>query len=163
MIKIWLASDHAGTDLKKKITLHLNALAVQKNYEVHDLGPETEGSVDYPDYADLVCRKLLPWTLIDTQRPENTHPTEIGILICGSGQGMAMRANKYPHIRAALGWDLKSTILSREHNDANILCLGSRFLEQNLALQMVDAFLATSFAGGRHLTRVVKVSSPIGK
>lgn len=161
MIKIWIASDHGGFELKGKVVRALSKVAVQKGYDVHDLGTDSTESVDYPDYAELVCKNLHPFTLIDTNKPENTHLTEVGILICGSGQGMAMRANKYPHVRAALCWNLESTRLSREHNDANVLCMGGRLVEHDLALQMVDVFLSTAFAGGRHQARVAKVSAPV--
>lgn len=157
MMKIWIASDHAGLDLKTKVVRFLSSQASEKRWEIHDLGVESEESVDYPDYADAVCSRLQSWTLIDTQAPENSHLTQVGILICGSGQGMAMRANKYPYVRAALCWSLETAVLSREHNDANVLCLGSRLLDHELALKMTDAFLSTAFAGGRHLRRVQKV------
>lgn len=163
MIKIWLGSDHAGFELKKKVVHHLQKLVVEKGFEVHDLGSDSATeSVDYPDYADAVARKIHALTLIDTKNPANSHITEIGILVCGSAQGMAMRANKYPFVRAALAWNIESARLSREHNDANILCLGCRLLDHDLALQMVDIFLATPFAGGRHQARVAKISAPIG-
>ena len=162
MIKIWLGSDHAGFELKKKIAHHLQKLAVEKHYEIHDLGTDSPTtSVDYPDFADAVSAKIHDFTLIDTKNPQNTHITEVGILVCGSAQGMAMRANKYPNVRAAIAWSLESATLSREHNDANILCLGCRLLDHDLALQMVDFFLSTPFAGGRHQARVAKISAPI--
>ena len=128
--------------------------------EVHDLGPQSVDSVDYPDYADLVCQKIHGFTLIDSEN-HATFPNEVGILICGSGQGMAMRANKYAHIRAALCWSEDSARLSREHNDANVLCLSSRLISQDLSLKLVETFLSTAFAGGRHLSRVAKVSQPV--
>ncbi len=162
MMKIWVASDHAGFELKAKILRHLHGMATQKHYEIHDLGTESaEQSVDYPDYASAVASKLHSLTLIDTQKPENTHLAEVGILICGSGQGMAMRANKYPQVRAALTWNVESTRLSREHNDANVLCLGGRLIDHQLALEMVDVFLSTPFAGGRHQARVAKICSDV--
>lgn len=140
-MKILIASDHAGLDLKKYF---LNEF---KDIHFEDLGTKEEASVDYPDYADLLCKKI--------------KPNEIGILICGSGQGMAMRANKYPHIRAALCWDLTSARLAREHNNANVLCLGARLIPFGLAKDIFSVFLKTNFLGDRHETRVKKLSSSI--
>lgn len=158
MIKIFVASDHAGIDLKTKILTLLTSAPYHSQYEVHDLGPFSTDSVDYPDYADLVCRKMHGFTLIDTHDQRKSHPTELGILICGSGQGMAIRANRFNHIRAALCWTPEVAKLSREHNDANVLCMGSRLMDHELCLQIVHTFLKTPFAGGRHLQRVVKLS-----
>lgn len=161
-MKIYIASDHAGVELKTKIVKALmdSHFLVSVKREVHDLGPQSVDSVDYPDYADLVCQKIHGFTLIDSEN-HATFPNEVGILICGSGQGMAMRANKYAHIRAALCWNEDSARLSREHNDANVLCLSSRLISQDLSLKLVETFLSTAFAGGRHLSRVAKVSQPI--
>lgn len=160
-MKIWIACDHGGFELKQKIVAQLKSVSSERGYEIHDLGTDSTESVDYPDFAELVCKNIHPWTLIDSGKPENSRLTEVGFLICGSGQGMAMRANKHPHIRAALCWNLESTKLSREHNDANVLCLGGRLIEHPLALQMVETFLTTPFAGGRHQQRVTKVSAPV--
>lgn len=157
MIKVYLASDHAGLELKTKV---YKSLLNNPKYQVHDLGPQDETSVDYPDFADLVCKKLHGLSLVNSnERP--THLTEAGILICGSGQGMAIRANKHSHIRAALCWSNEVTKLSREHNDANVLCLGSRVMDHQTCLENVQIFLSTAFSGGRHLQRVVKISQPI--
>jgi|SRR6185312_11225831 len=161
-MKIYIASDHAGVELKSKIVKALmdsHFLAAVKR-EVHDLGPQSVDSVDYPDYADLVCQKIHGFTLIDSES-HSSFPNEVGILVCGSGQGMCMRANKYAHIRAALCWSEDSARLSREHNDANVLCLTSRLVGHDLSLKLVEIFLSTAFAGGRHLSRVAKVSQPI--
>ncbi len=144
MQKIFIASDHAGFDYKKEM---LNKLKV--DYEVIDLGPNDTSSVDYPDYANRVARKL----------KESTDA--VGLLICGSGQGMALRANKYPHIRAALVYSDDTAKLSREHNDANVICLGSRFCTLEEALKWTKIFLNTPFAGGRHQSRVAKIGSDI--
>ncbi len=143
-MKIIIGSDHAGLDLKDYIQKH--ALEIFDNIEFEDVGTKDTQSVDYPDFADLVCKKI--------------GPNEIGILICGSGQGMAMRANKYPHIRAALCWDLTTAKLSREHNNANVLCLGARLIPFGLAIEMVEMFLKTKFLGSRHENRVQKLSTP---
>lgn len=147
MTSLYLASDHAGFSVKEKVIASLqNELKIN---DIHDLGPDSEDRVDYPDFADRVCQKL---------RGQNS---ALGILICGSGQGMAMRANKYKHIRAALCWNPESATLSREHNNANVLCLGARLLSQDEILKILRAFLTTDFAGGRHETRVQKISKAI--
>lgn len=155
MKKIFLASDHAGIERKKEITDWLKT-QIQKNvftqkFEIIDLGPTDTQSVDYPDFANKVCTNI----------PSSTDETAVGILICGSGQGMAMRANKFPHIRAALCWNVESATLSREHNNANVLCFGARMLTLKMSENIVSAFLQTSFAGGRHSLRVAKISSPV--
>lgn len=143
--RLMIASDHGGWELKEKIKSHFPEI------EWIDLGTENANhSVDYPDFADLLCNKI---------ESNNNEPQ--GILVCGSGQGMAMRANKFPHIRAALVWNEESSRLAREHNNANILCLGGRLLNQNTAFSCIKIFLTTPFAGGRHLTRVEKVSKPV--
>jgi len=161
MTKVYLASDHAGLELKSKLLMELRSKNWSQHFEAIDLGPSNTDSVDYPDYADLVCKKLHGFTVIDTHHVQKTFPAEFGILICGSGQGMAMRANKYPHIRAALCWTEEIAKLSREHNDANVLCMGARVLEHELCFQIMGTFLQTPFAGGRHAQRVVKVSKPV--
>lgn len=162
MIKIFIASDHAGIELKSKLVKKLmdNHFIPDLHREVTDLGPQNTDSVDYADFASLVAQKIHGLTLIDSEKRAPI-PLELGILICGSGQGMAMRANKYPQIRAALVWDKESTRLSREHNDANILCLGARLLDHDLCVELVQIFLTTHFAGGRHLPRVAKISTPV--
>ncbi len=155
MIKIFIASDHAGTERKKEIIQWLE-IQFQKSifsakFEIIDLGPLDSQSVDYPDYANKVCTSI----------SNSADETAIGILICGSGQGMAMRANKFTHIRAALCWNEESATLSREHNNANVLCFGSRMLTLEMSQKVVSAFLQTSFAGGRHSLRVAKICSPV--
>lgn len=152
--KIFISSDHAGVKLKTFLVNHLT----KKNIE--DLGPLNEDSVDYPDYADLVCTKI----------HNNSDIFLKGILICGSGQGMVMRANKYPLIRAGLCHTPKAAQLTREHNDANVLCLASRSTffktEKDLfdnALKIVNAFLNTEFQSGRHNNRITKLNKPINQ
>ena len=135
---IYIASDHAGFSLKKKLIQEYGALPWK------DLGPFNDDSVDYPDFADRLAVEL-------------KKESERGILICGSGQGMAMRANKYPHIRAALCWNEESAYLAREHNDANVLCLAGRLLDHELCEKIFSIFLQTPFAGGRHQRRVDKL------
>lgn len=142
--KIFIASDHAGFPLKKKVTDFL----IQQNFTVEDLGPLSEERCDYPDFATLVSQSI----------NEETH---YGVLMCGSGQGMAMRANKFPHIRAALCWNRESAQLSRQHNNANVLCFGARLLTEEVILDLTEAFFNTEFEGGRHQSRVNKISSPI--
>lgn len=140
--RLFVASDHAGFPFKNQLVSYLKA-----HYDVVDLGPTSEERVDYPDFADQVCKKLI----------EDNNQKQCGILICGSGQGMAMRANKYKEIRAALCWDKDSAHLSREHNNANVLCLGARLLPAGTLLEVADEFLKTDFAGGRHQSRVEKI------
>ena len=139
--KISLASDHAGFKLKEKIKKNLK----KKKFTVVDLGPKTDSSVDYPDFAKKVARSVA------------SKKSNIGILVCGSGTGMAMSANKIKKIRAAVCYNRASTSLSRKHNNANILALGSRLTKTSTALKLVNIFLSTKFEGGRHLRRIKKV------
>ena len=139
--KICIASDHAGFKLKESIKDFL----ISKNISIIDLGPTNEVSVDYPDYAKKVSNRV------------KSKKSDIGILVCGSGTGMAISANKIKGIRAAVCHNLKSTRLSRQHNDANIIAIGSRLTKKNIALQLVSVFLGTKFEGGRHLRRVKKI------
>ncbi len=139
--KVSLSSDHAGYKLKEKIKKSL----IKKKIKIIDLGPKTDSSVDYPDFAKKVARNIL------------SKRSNIGILVCGSGTGMAMSANKFKKIRAAVCYNKASTRLSRLHNNANILALGSRLTNKSTALKLVNIFLSTKFEGGRHLRRVKKV------
>ena len=139
--KVSLSSDHAGYKLKEKIKKSL----IKKKIKIIDLGPKTDSSVDYPDFAKKVARNIL------------SKRSNIGILVCGSGTGMAMSANKFKKIRAAVCYNKASTRLSRLHNNANILALGSRLTKKSTALKLVNTFLSTKFEGGRHLRRVKKV------
>ena len=139
--KISLASDHAGFVLKEIIK---NKLTKEK-IKVIDLGPKTNMSVDYPDYAKKVARNV------------SSKKTNMGILVCGSGTGMAMSANKFRKIRAAVCYNSVSTRLSRTHNNANILALGSRLTKKKQAIKLVNIFLSTKFEGGRHLRRTKKI------
>ena len=140
MKTIYIASDHAGFELKTYI------LQNRKDLPWIDLGPTSDARVDYPDFADALAARM--------------SDKDIGVLICGSGQGMAMRANRYPKIRAALCYNSESTQLSRQHNDANVLCLGARLIPKDLALSIFDTFLHTPFEGGRHFDRVKKLGLP---
>ena len=141
MKKIYIASDHAGFDLKEIIKKYL----LKKKLAFQDLGPENDKSVDYPIYAHNVAKRV------------KVNKNNIGILICGSGTGMNITANKHKNIRAAQCFNLKSTKLSRLHNDANIITLGARLLSKKNALNFVGIFLKTKFEGGRHSKRIRKI------
>jgi len=138
--RVFLASDHAGFVLKKKIS---NFLA-RKGIKILDLGTKNKTSVDYPDFAHLLAKKM--------KRNNN-----LGILVCGSGIGMSMAANRHKNIRAALCNNIKSAKLSRKHNNANVITLGSRLTKKEVALKCVNVFLKTPFDGGRHLRRIKKI------
>jgi ribose 5-phosphate isomerase B len=139
--KIFISSDHAGFQLKEDIKSHLS----KKKLSFQDLGPFNDDRVDYPDYAHKVARKV------------KVNKSNVGILVCGSGMGMNIAANRHKNIRAAQCFNLKSTKLSRLHNDANIITLGSRLLNKKLALSCVNIFLNTKFEGGRHSKRIKKI------
>ena len=141
MKKIFISSDHAGYELKELIKYYLN----KNSYLFKDLGPKNDNRVDYPDYAKKVAKKV------------KINKNHVGILVCGSGLGMCIAANKHNNIRAALCYNVKSTKLSRLHNDANIITLGSRLLTEKNALNCVSVFLNTKFEGGRHLKRINKI------
>ena len=139
--KVCIASDHGGYKLKEAI----KDLLVDKNISILDLGPYNKRTVDYPDFAKKLSIRI------------KAKKSDIGILVCGSGTGMAISANKIKTIRAAVCYNLRSTILSRQHNNANIIALGARLTKKNLSLKLVDIFLKTKFEGGRHLKRVKKI------
>ena len=139
--KICIASDHAGYNLKE----YIKDFLINKNVSIIDLGPINENSVDYPDYAKKVSKRV------------KSKKSDVGILVCGSGTGMAISANKTKGIRASVCYNLKSTRLSRQHNDANIIAIGSRLTKKRTALKLVTIFLKTKFEGGRHLRRVKKI------
>lgn len=138
---IVIGCDHAGFELKNKIITHLS----EKGFEVKDMGCYSEDSIDYADYAHPVAFEV----------EENSDVT--GILICGSGNGINMTANKHQGVRSALCWTPEISKLAREHNDANILTLPGRFVNDELALEIVDVFFSTEFEGGRHLNRINKI------
>jgi ribose 5-phosphate isomerase B len=138
-----IGSDHAGVDLKAALYAHMAAAG----HTIVDLGPNDKTSVDYPDFAKAVCRKVL-----DTDGAA-------GILICGTGIGMSIAANRIPGIRAALCLNEYLARMTRLHNDANVLCLGERVVGQGLAASIVDVFLGTAFEGGRHQRRVDLIES----
>ena len=139
--KVILASDHAGFKLKEEI----KKLLIKKRRKVFDLGTKNTNSVDYPDYAHLLAKKI------------KKNKNQFGILVCGSGTGMSMAANKHKNIRAALCYNIKSTRLSRSHNNANVMTIGSRLIKKKVALKCVNTFLKTNFDGGRHSKRVKKI------
>ena len=139
--KIFISSDHAGFKLKEAIKSYLS----NKKLSFTDMGPYNDSRVDYPDFAHKVARKV------------KLNKNNIGILVCGSGMGMNIAANKHKNIRAAQCFNLKSTKLSRLHNDANIITLGSRLLTKKNALNCVGIFLNTNFEGGRHSKRIKKI------
>ena len=139
--KICIASDHGGFILKEAIKDFL----ISKNISVIDLGPYQKKTVDYPDYAKKISNRI------------KANKSEVGVLVCGSGTGMAISANKTKSIRAAVCYNPKSTRLSRQHNNANIIALGARLTKKKLSLKLVDIFLKTKFEGGRHLKRVRKI------
>ena len=141
MKKIFISSDHAGYKLKEAIKLHLT----KKKLSFQDMGPYNDNRVDYPDFAHKVARRV------------KLKKNNFGILVCGSGMGMNIAANRHKNIRAAQCFNLKSTKLSRLHNDANIITLGSRLLTKKNALSCVGVFLNTKFEGGRHSKRIKKI------
>lgn len=142
-MKFYIATDHAGIDLKD----YTVELLKEKGHEVVDLGPFNKDRVDYPDYAHKVATNVL----------EDT--TAHGILICGSGIGMSMAANRHAGIRAALCHDAYTASVARGHNDANILCFGERIIGRGVAESIVDAWIAGSFEGGRHCGRIEKIET----
>ena len=136
--KITIGSDHAGYSLKLQIIDHLQ----KKGFEVLDVGTDSTASCDYPDFAHKVCKNIQDGV------------TELGILICGTGIGMSMAANKHRGIRAAACSDTFSARLTRQHNNANVLCFGERVVGYGLACDLVDNFVETEFEGGKHARRV---------
>ena len=141
MRKISISSDHAGFKLKESIKKFL----IKNKFLVLDLGPRDDRSVDYPDYAKKLAKNII------------SKKSDTGILVCGSGIGMAMSANRFKKIRAAVCYNAKSAKLSRSHNNANIIAIGSRLINKNLAFKLVMIFLKTKFDGGRHKRRINKI------
>ena len=139
--RVVIASDHAGFHLKEMIKKFL----LKKRKKVTDLGTENTDSVDYPNYAHLLSKRI--------KKKKN----QFGILICGSGIGMNMAANRHKNVRAALCYNVRAAKLSRMHNDANVMTLGARLTNKTVALKCVNIFMKTNFEGGRHLRRVKKI------
>jgi ribose 5-phosphate isomerase B len=142
-MKIALGADHAGFELKEKLRRYLQ----QRGIAVDDRGTLSPASVDYPDYAQLVSEDVI------------NERADFGILVCGSGIGMSIAANKVPGIRAVNAHDETEAHLAREHNNANVLTLGGRFLDESAAQRIIDKWLSTPFAGGRHAQRVDKIAA----
>jgi ribose 5-phosphate isomerase B len=142
MPKIAIGADHAGFELKEKLKTWLQ----QNGFELHDFGTHTADSADYPDFAHPVADAV--------ERKQY----DLGLLVCGSANGVAITANKHQGIRAAIAWNEELASLARQHNDANILCLAARYVEPALAQKILDRFLTASFEGGRHERRVKKMA-----
>ena len=142
-MKFYIATDHAGLELKNWTVEFLK----EKGFEVEDLGPYTSDRVDYPDFANKVCEAVLA--------DKNSQ----GILICGSGIGMSMTANRHRGIRAALCHDAYTATMARAHNDANVLCFGERIVGKGVAESIINAWLESTFEGGRHTGRVLKIEA----
>ncbi len=143
-LRLAIGSDHAGYESKKEVIAHLK----NKGIEVLDFGTNSSESVDYPDFIHPVADAIL------------AKKADLGIILCGSGNGVAMTANKYQHIRAAIAWNTEIAQLARLHNDANILAIPARFVDKQLLIEMVDTFFETEFEGGRHARRVKKIAIP---
>ena len=141
-MRISIGNDHAGVDYKKYIQEYLFV----KNVEVNNYGTDSLDSVDYPDFAHPVSQDV------------NDESSDLGILICGSGNGVCMTANKYKNVRAALCWNKELAMLSKTHNNANVICIPARFIEKEDALEIVKTFILEKFEGGRHQRRVNKIS-----
>ena len=139
-MNISIGNDHAGVDYKNYIIENLN-----EKYDIKNHGTDLESSVDYPDFAHPVSSD------VDNKK------SNLGILICGSGNGVAMTANKYKKVRAALCWNEELAVLAKQHNNANIVCIPARFISKEEALQIVKSFIQTGFEGGRHERRVNKI------
>lgn len=142
MIKIAIACDHAGFEYKEFLRDHLAA-----HFEIEDFGTFSKDSVDYPDFVHPAATSVVEGK------------NEFGILVCGSGNGVQMTANKYQEIRCALCWMPELALLARQHNNANMIALPARFIAKELAAEIVDIFLETKFEGGRHQNRVDKIST----
>ncbi|MFD1768452.1 ribose 5-phosphate isomerase B [Sphingobacterium suaedae] len=140
--KIAIGSDHAGFEYKTALVDFLKS----EGYDVQDFGPATGDSVDYPDFAHPVASSV--------ENNEN----ELGVLICGSANGVAITANKHQGIRAAIAWQNEISALARQHNNANVVCIPARFIDIDLAKKIVNTFVTTDFEGGRHATRVNKIA-----
>lgn len=144
-LSVAVASDHAGYDLKRALKQELEAMG----HPILDLGTDSNESADYPDFGYAVARAL------------KEGRAARGVLVCGSGVGISIAANRYPEVRAALVHDSLGARLAREHNDANVICFGGRMIDAEVARQCLKVFLETQFEGGRHTTRVQKLSNPV--
>ena len=144
--KIYIASDHAGFVLKGKIA----AAMAEWGYQVDDLGPQTDARVDYPDFANKLAQAI--------KSSPAPAPDCMGVLICGSGIGISIAANRHSWIRAAVCYDIETARLARQHNDANVIAFGERLIKEEVALKALKVFLETEFEGGRHVGRIEKLS-----
>lgn len=144
-LSVAVASDHAGYDLKRALKQELEGMG----HPILDLGTDSNESADYPDFGYAVARAL------------KEGRAARGVLVCGSGVGISIAANRYPEVRAALVHDSLGARLAREHNDANVICFGGRMIDAEVARQCLKVFLETQFEGGRHTTRVQKLSNPV--
>lgn len=142
-MKIVIGNDHAGTDYKNNLV----ALLTSIGHEVHNYGTDHNSSVDYPDHVHPVAQDV------------NQKKADLGVLICGSGNGVCMTANKYQNVRAALCWTAEIAALARGHNDANIICIPARYVSLDEAKTMLEKFITEPFEGGRHQNRVNKIPS----
>jgi ribose 5-phosphate isomerase B len=143
--KVLIASDHAGFELKEALEAELRSLG----YEVDDLGPASDASIDYADFAHPLAARV------------SSGEAERGVLLCGTGLGMSYTANRYPHVRAAVAWNPEIAALAREHNDANVLVLPARFVGTEEGKAILKAWLDTPFAGGRHARRIAKIERDV--
>lgn len=141
-MKIAIGNDHAGTEYKNAIVTYLEA----EGHEVINCGTNTDDSVDYPDFAHLVSEKV------------TNAEVDLGILLCGTGNGVAITANKHPKVRAGLAWTKEIAAIIKQHNNANVLVIPARFTAKAQVLEMVETYLATDFEGGRHQRRIDKIS-----
>tara|TARA_A100001015_G_scaffold317884_1_gene436040 strand:- start:1029 stop:1457 length:429 start_codon:yes stop_codon:yes gene_type:complete len=141
-MRISIGNDHAGVEYKNYIREYL----LDKNIQVYNYGTDSLDSVDYPDFAHPVSNDV------------NEEKSDLGILICGTGNGVCMTANKYKNVRAALCWNKELALLSKSHNNANIVCIPARFIEKKEALEIIKTFISEEFEGGRHERRVNKIS-----
>ena len=141
---ILIASDHAGFALKERLVARLRALG----YDTEDLGPSSDASVDYADFAHALAERV------------SAGEAARGVLLCGTGLGMSYAANRHPHVRAAVAWEPEIASLAREHNDANVLVLPARFVDEAKGTAILQAWLDTPFAGGRHARRIEKIERP---
>jgi ribose 5-phosphate isomerase B len=137
-----IASDHGGFEMKE----YLKKKLIEQGYDIKDMGTYSTDSVDYPDMIHPLAKSI------------NIEEYKLGIILCGSGNGAQMTANKYPNVRAGLCWTVEQASLTRQHNNANIISIPGRFVEEKVALEMVIKFLTTDFEGGRHIDRVEKIS-----
>jgi ribose 5-phosphate isomerase B len=144
-MNISVGSDHAGFELKNDLLVYL----LEKGHQPKDMGPDSADSVDYPDYAHRVAESVVE------------EPNTLGILICGSGNGVCITANKHQGVRAALAWEPELASLARQHNNANVICLPARFISKETAFAIVDAYLSAEFEGGRHANRVNKIEGNV--